>query len=317
MKGALAIGIDLGGSQVRVALVQTDGTVLRKEVEPTDVSGGPTVVLKQFARLIDRISASETSGEVSCVGIAAPGPLDSETGTILHIPTLPGWEEFPLRDVLARQLGLPVLLEGDAIAAAYGEWQFGAGRGLRNLVYVTVSTGIGGGAVVDGRLLRGRRGMAGHIGHIRLAQNGPRCSCGAAGCFEALAAGTALARRARQVIAETPSALPCISGAEIDARRVVEAARAGDSGALELIKHEAQYLGIGFTAVIHAYSPERVIMGGGVSQAFDLLEEGIHNVIQRNALPPFRDVRVVAAGLAENSGVIGAASLALRQEMAF
>ena len=120
---------------------------------------------------------------------------------VLRIPTLPGWEDFPLAETLARELGLPVMLENDGIAAVYGEWKYGAGRGARNLVFVTVSTGIGGGAVVDGRLLHGRRGMAAHVGHFRMAPDGPLCSCGATGCFEAFAAGTALAKRAREASA--------------------------------------------------------------------------------------------------------------------
>ena len=157
MSAPLAIGIDLGGTQARVALV-SGGTVIRRTAERTEVAGGPSAVLKQFERMISDVCSRDEVARLSGAGISAPGPVDTESGTVLHIPTLPGWEDFPLRDFLASKLGLPVVLENDGIAAVYGEWKFGAGQGLRHLVFVTVSTGIGGGAVVDGRLLHGRRG---------------------------------------------------------------------------------------------------------------------------------------------------------------
>jgi glucokinase len=311
MAGPRAIGIDLGGTQVRAALV-ADGTVLRRAAARTDVAGGPRAILAQFRALVDQVCGSDEWATLRGVGVSAPGPLDSETGTILGIPTLPHWTDFPLRDTLSSDLGVPVIVENDGIAAAFGEWQFGAGRGLRHLVYVTVSTGIGGGVVVDGRLMHGRRGMAGHVGHFRIAAEGPRCACGAIGCFEALAAGTALARRARETVGESPdSQLAQRPAAMIEAVDVVAAARAGDRFALSLLREEAECLGAGFTGLIHLYSPERVIMGGGVSNAFDLLEADIHRIIARDALPPFRDVPVVPAGLGDNSGLVGAAALAV------
>jgi glucokinase len=312
MAGDLAIGIDLGGTQVRVALVR-DGSVIRRAATHTDVRGGPTAIIAQFRQLIAQICGPQDLARVAGVGVSAPGPLDSETGTIIHIPTLPNWEECALRDILAAAYGLPVVVENDGIAAAYGEWQFGAGQGLRHLVYVTVSTGIGGGVVVDGRLLHGRRGMAGHVGHFRMAADGPRCSCGATACFEALAAGTALNRRAREAARGDPAGwLGRLSrSGSVNARQVVEGARVGDRACLELLRDEATYLGAGLTGLIHLYSPERVILGGGVSQAFDLLERDIHAVIRRDAMPPFKSVPVVPAGLGDNSGLIGAAALAL------
>lgn len=310
MAGRRTIGIDLGGTQVRAALVE-EGVVVRRAADRTDVAGGPPAILRQFRALVETVMSGEPWASIAGVGVSAPGPLDSETGTILGIPTLPNWTDFPLRAVLSDDLGLPVIVENDGIAAAFGEWRFGAGRGLRHLVYVTVSTGIGGGVVVDGRLMRGRRGMAGHVGHFRIAAEGPRCACGAIGCFEAMAAGTALGARAREQAARRPeSRLARDSGRPVDAADVVASARAGDAVALDLLREEAAHLGAGFTGLIHLYSPQTVIMGGGVSNAYDLLEVDIHRVIQRDALPPFRDVRVVPAGLGDNSGLIGAAALA-------
>lgn len=315
---AQAIGIDLGGTQVRAALVDESGTVLRRASTRTDVQGGPLAITAQFRQLLAEIGADPSS--LAGIGVSSAGPLDSETGTFIHVPTLPHWEDFPLRQHLMADLNLPVVVEGDAIAACYGEWHFGAGKGLRHLLYVTVSTGIGGGVISDGRLIHGRRGMTAHVGHFRMFVEGlaetPRCSCGAVGCFEAFAAGTALDRRARQAAHDHPeSALARVAATQpLTAGHVVEAARQGDATALRLIDQEADYLGEGFTSLIHLYSPERVIMGGGVSHGFDLMEARIHAVIRNTALPSFRDVPVVRAGLGDNAGLVGAAALVLFDE---
>ncbi len=305
------IGIDLGGTHVRAALV-AGGQLLRRATACTDVSGGPQAVLRQFKQLVGEICSPEGWKQIGGIGVAAPGPLDSETGTILHIPTLRGWEDFPLKQALTSDFGLPVLVENDGIAAAYGEWQYGAGKGLRHLVYVTVSTGIGGGVVVDGKLMHGHRGMASHVGHFRMAFDGPLCSCGATGCFEAFAAGTALGKRARDAARQHPKGLlaQLATPETVDARHVVAGARRGDPVCVGLLQEEAALLGAGFTGLIHLYSPERIIMGGGVSDAFDLLEHDIHTVIRRDAMQPFKDVPVVRAGLDHDSGLIGAAALA-------
>ena len=299
MTKPLALGIDLGGTQLRVAVVDSAGKVLQRSAAATDVAGGPAGVMAQLRHMIGEVTSRE-SLRIVAAGVAAPGPLDSDTGTIIDIPTLPGWRDFPLRDRLADELSLPVVLENDGIAAAFGEWRFGAGRGLRHLVYVTVSTGIGGGVVADGHLLRGRRGMAGHVGHMMIMRDGPRCSCGATGCFEALASGSALGAAAK---------LSGFAGA----RALVAAARHGNANALELLDREAGILGYGFASLLHLYSPERLIMGGGVSQALDLMLPRIHSRMRQSAMAPFRSVEVVPAALGDNAGLAGAAALALAE----
>ncbi len=309
MERRFAIAIDLGGTQLRAALV--DGAaVLRRAAEPTDVAG-PDAVVFQMQRLIAEVASGHDSHAIAGIGISAPGPLDGATGTILHIPTLSGWEDFPLRAHLEAATGHRVVLENDGIAAAYGEWRHGAGQGLHHLVYVTVSTGIGGGVIADGRILHGRRGMAGHVGHFSMAPDGPRCPCGVVGCFEAFASGTALGARARAAASEhADSALARLAATRrIDARDVVAAARAGDPRASALLREEAALLGRGFASLIHLYSPDRVIMGGGVAAAFDLMHDDIHRVMRDNLMPAFRDVIVVPAGLGENAGLVGAAAL--------
>ncbi len=304
-----AIALDLGGTQVRAALVD-GGAVVRRAAMKTDVAGGPPAVMAQFASLVAEVATADDLAQVCGIGISSAGPLDTERGVVMHIPTIPGWDGFPFAQAVSERFGLPALLESDAIAAAVGEWTHGAGQGLKHLVYVTVSTGVGGGVIADGRVVRGRRGMAGHVGHLRLTQDGPRCFCGTIGCFEAVASGSALGLRAREAAARNPAGY--LGRAETpDARHVIEGARAGDEDCIALVADQARWLGQGFTSVIHAYSPERVVMGGGVAQGFDLFEAGIHAVIRSDAVAPFKDVRVVPAALGDNAGLIGAAALAV------
>ncbi|WP_310463331.1 ROK family protein [Sphaerotilus sp.] len=307
----LAIGIDLGGTQVRAALVGADGTLLARAATRTDAAGGPRAVVQQIGQLVAEVTAGVDPDALAGVGVCSPGPLDGSAGVVLGIPTLPGWVDVPIVAWLTEALRLPVVLENDGVGAAIGEWRFGAGHGLSDFVYVTVSTGIGGGVIADGRVLRGRRQLAGHIGHMTTAPQGETCSCGNRGCWEAQASGTALGTLARRRAARTPSSTLAAHGAALEAPQVFAAARAGDTVALDLVAHEAAELGVGIVNLLHLYSPERVVLGGGVSSGFDLLHPDIKRHIRSWALPPFRDVPVVAAALGQNSGVVGAACLVL------
>ncbi len=315
MEQRLAIGIDLGGTQVRAALVDITGKIHARAATATDVAGGPVQIVAQIKRLVDEICPIGHLAHVAGVGVSAPGPLDSDLGLILEIPTLAGWHNVPLRSILAEKLGLPIILENDGIAAANGEWKFGAAKGLQNFVYVTVSTGIGGGVVVDNHLLHGRRGMVGHVGHMVIDPLGPYCSCGARGCFEAIASGTALGHAGRKAVAGFPaSILAELPVDKITARTIVDAARQDDSLSLELLEREAKYLGTGFSNLIHLYSPQRLIMGGGVALAFDLLQPVIVATVQTQIMPPFRGVDIVPALLCDNAGLVGAATLVWERE---
>lgn len=313
MNDDLTIGLDLGGTQVRAALVRA-GKVLARTAARTDVSG-PEEVMRQFRALVAEVSHAAGSAPIRAIGMCAPGPLDTVSGVIDHIPTLLGWEQFPLRDRLSAIFGIPAIVENDGIAAAFGEWQYGAARGLDHMVYVTVSTGIGGGVVVDGRLMHGARGMAGHVGHFTLAAEGPTCSCGRVGCFEAVAAGTAFGKRVRAAANENPTSFlgRMAEKGIVEGRHAVEGARAGDAACLALIAEEADWLGSGFASLLHLYSPQMLVMGGGVSVAFDLLEPGIRARIRRDAMAPFREVPVVKAKLGDDAGLVGVAELAVLQ----
>jgi glucokinase len=313
VSGRYAIGIDLGGTQVRSALIDVDGKILKRAAESTRAKEGADVVIDQIVRLAACVSDGLQQAELAGAGVSSPGPLDTTAGVALGIPTIAGFAGYPMREEIGRRLSLPVALENDGIAAAIGEWTFGAGRGRDNLVYVTVSTGIGGGVIADGRVLRGRRGMAGHVGHMSFVQDGELCVCGGRGCFEAYGSGTAFAQRARAAALDYPSSsLNAVSG-ELSSEDVFGAAAKGDRLAQALVRQEAEILGRGFAALLHLYSPEVLVMGGGLSSQFGTLEAGIVQTMRVHAMPAFRDTPVMPAELGSNAGLAGAAVLAFER----
>jgi glucokinase len=317
-----AIGIDLGGTQLRVARLDAQGQILDHRKTQTAARAGPAVVIDQICALVDELRAAALADtaaptdDSAGIGVCVAGPVDPDAGVVLEGWTMAGWHNIPLRDLLAARTGLSVTLANDGNAAALGEWRFGSGQGCRHFVYVTVSTGIGGGVIVDGRLLLGHKGMAGEIGHMILDRNGPRCNCGATGCWEAFASGTALAQRATELQATAPDSHlhRLAQDRSLTAKDVVDAAHLGDALARRLVQEEGAWLGIGMTALLHLYSPERIVMGGGLSNALPLLLPEIEREIRNRAMPPFRDVPIVLAALGDNAGVIGAGALVFREE---
>ncbi|MBB5751575.1 ROK family protein [Prosthecomicrobium pneumaticum] len=308
-----ALAVDLGGTELRAAIVEETGAVSAFAATATAAAAGPDAVIDQIVALVGRVATERPQIAPVGLGVGAPGPLDGEAGIAIAPPTLAGWRDVPLAARLEARLGLPVRIENDANAAALGEWRFGAGRGTRSVVFVTVSTGIGGGVIADGRLLRGHRGLAAEVGHMTIAAGRERCACGALGCWEALASGTALGREAaRRVEAgEAPAIAARAAGGAPTARHVAEAARAGDPVAAGLLQAEAVWLGIGLVNLLHLYAPERLILGGGVGEALDLMRATIEATIAERAMVAYRDVPVVAAALGRNAGLVGAAGLVL------
>jgi glucokinase len=294
----VAIGIDLGGTELRAAVVSADGEVLAHARTMTAALDGPEAVIAQMADLVGQIAPGH---DVRGVGIGSPGPLDAEAGVVVHASTLLGWNDVPIVALAEARLGLPVRLDNDANVAALAEWRFGAARGLRHLVYVTVSTGIGGGVIVDGRLMHGRGTQASEIGHMRITEAPVPCTCGGFGCWEALASGTALGQRATELG----------SLGRVTARDVALLAEAGNEVAQHLLAEEARWLGIGFANLLHLYAPEMIVVGGGVSECLPAMRPAIEAVIQRQAMPAYRDVPIVTAALGRRAGVIGAALLVL------
>jgi glucokinase len=298
-----AIAVDLGGTQIRVGLVDTEGNVTNRLAQHTMAQSGPDFVIEQIAGMVGQVSARRD--QIEGVGVSSPGPIDTREGITLGIATLAGFENVPLRQRLSERLNREVQLENDGIAAAIGEWTFGAGVECDSIVYVTVSTGLGGGVIANRHILRGRRGMAGHIGHMVFERNGLVCGCGNTGCFEAYASATAFAARAQKAMKRDA----------LDAVAVFSAARAGDKTAQNLVADHAAILGKGFASLAHLYSPDMIIVGGGMSNQFDMLRDGITGAFRAGAMPPFRETRIVRAELGDNAGLVGAAMLVLRPEL--
>ncbi len=311
--GRLVIAADLGGTRIRAALSDLEGHFLRRLEWPTEVERGRDAVLERIAALIHEVRGDLPIEELLGVGVGTPGPMDPRTGTVLAAPNMPGWIDLPLQDYLQQRLGLPVRLVNDANGAVLGEWVFGAGRGRQNLVYVTISTGIGGGVITDGHLLLGHRGLAGEVGHMTLRADGPRCNCGNYGCWEALASGTAIARDGAEAVRTGHSPLLaelCQGQPErVDARMVGQAARGGDAAAGEIIKQAARYCGVGMVNLLHLYSPEIILVGGGVSRMGELIFQPMRRVVREQAMPAYRDAPIEAASLGEDMGLLGAVAL--------
>lgn len=308
------VAVDLGGTRLRVALVDEQLHILRRLDEATDHRRGAEGVIEQLMRLAAR--CLEQGGlawpEIAALGVGCPGPLDTRDGVVHSPPNMHGWRDVPLRAELAKKSGVPVVVANDANVAGLGEYHYGSGHGSRNFVYLTVSTGIGGGVVVDGRLLEGSTGSGGEIGHITLDRYGPRCNCGNIGCLEVLASGTAIARRfGERLAAGEVSILKPSATSPISARQVVDAARAGDALAAAVFEEAAETLGFGVVTCIHVFNPDVVAIGGGVAQAGELLMAPVRRIVAQHAIPIPRDaVRVVSAELGENAGLIGAGALA-------
>jgi glucokinase len=314
-KKPLVIAVDLGGTQIRVGLSNLEGNFLRRMACPTEASQGQEAVLRRLVARIQEVRQGFPDEDLVGVGIGSPGPVDALAGLIISPPNLPGWEQVPLRDLVEQRTSLPVRLANDANAAALGEWAFGKGRGRQNVVYVTISTGVGGGVITEGRLLLGHRGLAAEVGHMTLQPDGPRCNCGNYGCWEALASGTAIAREGAEVVRAGRSPLlaeMCENEPDrVDARMVGEAAEQGDSEARKIIELAGYYSGIGVANLIHLYSPEIVLIGGGVARQGPLLLDPLRQVVLERVMPPYRGVPIEPAALEADVGLLGTVALFL------
>ncbi len=245
------------------------------------------------------------------MAIAAAGAIDPEKGIVTDSPNLPGWHNIPLKDEVEKAMGVRTFVINDATAAALGEHRFGAGRGVRNLIYLTVSTGIGGGIIIDNRLYSGASGSAGELGHMTIDVIGPRCACGNVGCLEVLASGKAVAREAQRLIAQgTRTAILEIAEGDVHyvtAQTVAAAASRGDAVAVSIINRAATYLGVGLVNLVNIFNPQMIIVGGGMGKMGELLLQPARQVVAERAFRhPASIVRIVTSELGDNSGVFGA-----------
>ena len=314
MKKVLAF--DLGGTKFAFGVVAENGEVLGSDKIETLAKQGPDQAIQRVnvaaQSLLQKLNIKPT--ELIGIGIASPGPLDIAKGCVDGSPNLPGWSGYSIEKGLSSFFNLPARIDNDANAAALGEYKFGAGKNKKNMVYITVSTGIGGGVIVDGRLMRGANGNAAELGHLTLNINGPACPCGANGCFEMYASGTAIARRTREAIqAGAQSQIIDLAGrAEaITTHHILTALQKNDALAQKIWNETTEYLGRGLAVVINTFNPELIVVGGGVTAAGDLLFTPVREKALRYAFPRLAAVcSIVPAGLGSNVGVVGAAACA-------
>lgn len=316
----LIAAIDIGGTKIALGLADLDGRALPFRRFPTRVEIGPHRIIEEAAGELEQM-AVEADARIAAIGVGCGGPIDRRRGLVMSPTNLPGWDEFPLVKLLEERFGVPVIMDNDANAAALGEYEYGAGRGVRNLVYITISTGIGGGIIINGELLHGVGDGAGEVGHMVVApDDGPLCGCGARGCLEALCSGTSIGRRAQERLARgardsvlhNPEAARGATGS-VTARAVAEAARQGDPLAREVWDETVHYLAIGLNNIITTLAPEAIILGGGVSTTGEQLLAPLRERLAESVkMVPFEQVKLLQAALGGDSGAHGALLLGLR-----
>ncbi|MEU8249407.1 ROK family glucokinase [Nonomuraea sp. NPDC048916] len=309
----LTIGVDIGGTKVGAGIVDDGGRIVQEALRPTPADR-PDLVAETVADVVRELAAGR---EIEAVGVGAAGFVDETRSMVRFAPNL-AWREEPLRKKISGLVGLPVVVENDANAMAWGETKFGAGRGQSHVVCVTLGTGIGGGLVFDGNLYRGRWGMGAELGHMQVQPGGRPCGCGQKGCWEQYASGNALVIEARELARERPEGariLLALAGGKIEGEEVTEAARRGDEVSLAAFDSLADWLGQGMADLAAILDPGCFIVGGGVSRAADLFIDRARKTFAErltgNGHRPLADIRL--AELGASAGVVGAADLARRR----
>jgi glucokinase len=311
----MIIAVDIGGTQIRVAAFGRGST------EPVDVRRVPTRSSegKPFERVCEQIAAIWPKNEpVDVIVLAAPGPLNPESGVIFSTPNIEGWENFPMRDKLQKRFGVPALIGNDANMAALGEWYFGAGKGHHHVLYITVSTGIGGGVISGDKLLLGARGLAGEVGHVTVLPDGPLCGCGQRGHLEAVASGPSIVRYVQEQLAE--GAVSSLRDkVALSARDISEAAAQGDMLAVKSLARAGDFLGQGLAAFLHLYNPSIVIFGGGVSFSGALLFDPMKAALEKHVMDKtyLKDLQITTVALGDDAGLLGALALGLVSDVEF
>lgn len=310
------IGIDVGGTNVKIALVDGEGKIIYSNSVPTYAQMGYEYTVNNIKQAIrDLMKETNTDAkEIEGIGFDFPGQVDYKTGVVKLAPNIPGWVNVPIAQMIEEEFNIPTRIDNDVRCAALGELKFGAGKGCENFVCITVGTGIGSGLVINGQLVRGAANAAGEIGHIKLQMNGgPICGCGDTGCLEAFASGPSIVAMAQEYLKGGKSTkFREMAGAdgEITPYIVAKAAEAGDPVAKRIFEIIGTYIGMGLVSVINLLNPEKVIIGGGVAAAGDLLLDPIRKTIKERAMVVAgNSVEIVPAELGNSAGVIGASML--------
>ena len=302
------VAVDVGGTHLRAALYEPENTKPISHERVETLSNEPGV----YERLVAVMeSVWSKDGKVDAIGIASPGPLDPHTGYILKTPNIKEWVNFPLGPNLSKHFNVPALLDNDANLAALGEWKFGAGQGHHDVLYLTISTGVGGGVIADDHLLQGFHGLATELGHTIVDPDGPLCSCGFAGHLEAYASGPAIVKYVIEEL-EAGAKSELKADASLSARVVADAAIHGDALAISAYRRAGEYLGIGVANFLHSFDPSIVIFGGGVSQVGPLLFDPFHASLKKRVFHPryLENLKIEMAALGDDAGLLGALALA-------
>jgi len=321
------VGVDLGGTNIVAGAMPLDGSrEIAMSTTPTLAEGGAGAVVDRIAAMIDKVVAqtmSETGASRSAfvgVGIGSPGPLNRDKGIVIITPNL-GWKNFPLRDEISSRVKMEATLDNDANCATLGEFWCGAAKGGRNVIGMTLGTGIGGGLILEGKLFHGASDVAGEIGHTTIDSTGRRCKCGNYGCLEAYASGPAIAERAREALRGDESESILVSMVEGDARKITaatvyEAAKRGDLTAREVVRETARFLGAGVANLLNIFNPDTVVLAGGVTQAGDALFQPLRAEVKRRAFKPaVQACRIVPGALPLSAGVVGAVAAFKQQKL--
>ena len=318
MMAKVVVAIDLGGTNIKAALVATNGQILREKRVPTEAAEGPEAVCSRIVVLArDLIQAEGLAMEdVISVGIGVPGPLNSKTGVVLRCPNMPGWEDFKVAEFITEQLQVAVHIENDANAAALAEAWVGAGKGTRHVVCMTLGTGVGCGVVANGRILKGQ-GQGAELGHMIVREGGRLCGCGARGCLEAYAAAGSVAKRAIDALNDGGPAVrkSRLAGTTPTCKSVFQAAEEGDALALRLVSDTARYLAAGLASVVHIFHPQVIVLTGGMISAGDDAVLGpTKKFLSTLAMSEMlQSVEIKLSPLEDRAGVLGAAAIALNR----
>jgi len=316
----MAVGVDLGGTTIHTALVTLEGQLIAHEHCLTDAIKGVDTVIAHICDSIRNVCAKGNIApdDLLAIGIGSPGPLSTKTGIVIDAPNLNGWVNVPLRDLVQQSFKAPIFLDNDANAAAYGEFWVGAGKGVQNLIAITLGTGIGGGLIIDGKLFRGPDDTSGEIGHTTVLLDGPPCNCGSQGCLEALSSATALVRRAVESLKSGSSSLlnqmSYHDYSKISSKMIYDAAVQGDLLSIELLRETGFYIGVSCASWVNVLNPEMIILFGGMMGAGEFIITPIREEIRKRAFPqPAARVKIVPAILGNDAGAIGAAGIALAE----
>ncbi len=312
------IGVDVGGTNLKVAALWSDGTVIRSLSIPTHADAGPEQGCTRLVETIGALLREEGigAGEMHAIGLDCAGLVDPARNLVVDSPNLRRWEGFPLAQRLETAFGVPTYLENDVNAMAYGEWRLGAGRGTRHMLCLALGTGVGGGLILDGRLYRGARGAGGELGHTTLDMHGPQCSCPNRGCLERHIGAEAIVERARHFLAtsDQPSSMRALPDHELTPGALSAAAAEGDALAARVLEVTGELLGQGLVSLVNIFDPERIVVGGGVAQAGERLFGPARRIVRERAMSvPRAQVEIVGAELGSDGGLVGATLLAVER----